>query len=77
MPCFPFESWVGTGDSRIVARAYFLRFISELAPHVIDDLWLTFWELVEAASKDFAKDLLGEDANLTSSGWDIFEHLRQ
>jgi hypothetical protein len=65
MPSFQFESWVGTGDLRLVARASFLRFISELTPHVIDDLWPTFWSLVTAASKDFANDLLADDADLT------------
>ncbi len=56
-PSFQFERGVGPRDSRLVARALFLKAIPEIAPHVIDDLWPTFWDFVFVVCKHFKKDL--------------------
>lgn len=74
MPSFQFERRQGTRDSQLIVRAHFLRLIAELAPHVVDDLWPTFWQLVIAVCKDFGSDLIGGAAK-KRSGIEVFEHL--
>jgi hypothetical protein len=76
MPSFPLEGKHGRKDSQLAASALFLKLIADLNPHVVDDLWPTFWDLCYALCKEFGKDLIGDEAT-NRSGHQIFDILHR
>jgi len=74
IPSFQFERRIGVRDSRLVARAQFLRIIPEIVPHVLDDLWPTFWDFVFAGCERFKREL-GIKERAPASGREVFQRV--